>query len=79
MSVIALFLRNTNQIELNSKTKFLDDNLYDDDSLPYKFNFVNEVDKIEMEQAAKKGNAFISGVDSIKGFSQALDMIGDDR
>ena len=32
-----------------------------------------------MEQAAKKGNAFISGVDSVKGFSEALSLVNNEN
>ena len=77
MSVVALLLNSSNQVDIRSRSKFLDDKLYDDD-LPMGFHFVNEPDEDELEKVKDKGNDFIAGVNEVKGFSDALDMVSDD-
>ena len=45
MSIVALLLKNSNQIDLNMHSKFLDDDVYSDSDLPMKFHFINDVDE----------------------------------
>lgn len=45
MSIVALLLRSTEQLDVHMHSKFLDDNLYSDPDLPMKFNFVNDIDE----------------------------------
>ena len=76
MSIVALLLKSSEQVDLRSKNRFLDDNLYGDADLPMRFSFVNDVDQEELEKT--KQNDFIASGKSDKGFSQALDIVNDE-
>lgn len=45
MSIVALLLKSSEQVDLQTKNRFLDDNLYGEQDLPMKFGFVTDVDE----------------------------------
>ena len=77
MAIVALLLKNSEQMAIKENSKFLDDGLYGDDTLPMQFQFKEDPGDSEPEKA--KYNDFLSEGTPVKGsFSEALDMVNDD-